>query len=464
VWTLRSGVRSGMSPIATTDRPCKDCTITQNRSAPSDEHPVVPAGPVAEVAAPGPRSRRPLRRSARERVLGGVCGGIAARLAVGCTVVRVVAVISIALGGIGILAYMAFWVAIPAADEGESIGSRVVADRRELQIVLAFSTALLAVLLVTRAFGVDDLGVPTWSLAVGVVGALVVWRGASPAETIRLRDALNAGPALATSSSKGWRRVTIRAVVGAVLILVGIGELSRMGNLSGAAFGVLLGTVLLAAGFLVLFAPWWARTLRDLSTERRERVRAEERADMAAHVHDSVLQTLALVQKAAGDPREVTRLARIQERELRRWLFDPAQVGQHPDLPETLSAAAAAIEREVEDSYGVGVELIVVGDCPVDDDVTALLAACREATVNAAKWSGCDEVTVFAEVESDAISVYVRDLGIGFDPELVPADRQGITGSIVERMARHRGQVTVASAPGTGTEVELILPRSHGHR
>jgi signal transduction histidine kinase len=318
---------------------------------------------------------------------------------------------------------------------------------------------LFAVLLVTRSLGVTDVGVPTLTLLVGAVGAIVVWRGASPAETTRLRERLNAAPGL-SGTSPGWRRVAVRAVAGAVLILVGLGELSRTGSFSGAAFGVLVGTALFVGGFLVLFAPWWVRTLRDLSTERRERVRAQERADMAAHVHDSVLQTLSLIQKAAGDPNEVVRLARREERELRHWLFDPGRLGRRGERPETVADAVAAVEREVEDSYGVGVELIVVGDCPMDDRVAALVGACREATVNAAKWSGCAQVAVFVEVETGTVSAYVRDLGVGFDPALVPDDRQGIARSMVERMERAGGSVAVHSTPGTGTEVELVLPRA----
>jgi len=421
---------------------------------------------LAGPAAPPPPRRRPLRpfrRSADESILGGVCAGLAARLAVGTTAVRVVTVVSVFLGGVGILAYVAMWVLVPVADEPESIASRVLTDRRELQIVLALSSALLAVLLVTRSLGVSDLGVPTLTLLTGAVGTLVVWRGASPAETARLRERLNAAPGLAGAPS-GWRRTASRTGMGIVLIVVGVGELSRTGSFSGAALGVLVGTVLFVGGFLVLFAPWWVRTLRDLSTERRERVRAQERADMAAHVHDSVLQTLSLIQKAAGDPREVVRLARREERELRHWLFDPGRLGRHGERPETLVDAVSALEREVEDSYGVGVELIAVGDCPMDDGVAALVGACREATVNAAKWSGCAEVAVFVEVEPGTVSAYVRDLGVGFEPASVPDDRQGIACSIVERMERAGGRVAVQSSPGSGTEVELVLPRSSSAR
>jgi len=407
---------------------------------------------------------RRLRRSVDDRFLGGVCGGLAARLRVGTRTLRILAVLAVAVGGIGIVAYMVLWVAVPTADESSSIGGRVMGDRRQLQVVLAFSTAVLAVLLVLQALGLNSFGIPAWTVLSGAVGALAVWRGASPAELVRLREAVNAAPVIGSTPDKGWRLFVVRGVIGAVLIIFGISVLSRADGFSGAALAVLIGAVAFVGGFLVLFAPWWARTLRDLSTERRERVRAEERADMASHVHDSVLQTLLLIQKSAGDPTEVTRLARIQERELRHWLFNPAMLGRRADQPATFAVAMADIEREVEDAYGVGIELILVGDCPMDGPTAALVGACREASVNAAKWSGCSEVTVFAEVEHDVVSVFVRDLGRGFEPSQVPVDRQGIASSMVDRMARNGGQVKVSSAPGTGCEVALVLPRSHGDR
>jgi signal transduction histidine kinase len=392
-------------------------------------------------------------------VVGGVCGGLAVRLRLRPRGIRVVFALAVLLGGLGPAAYLALWVLVPADDEATSIAVRVVGDRRELQIVLAFSTALLALVLALRALGLPDLSFPAGALLLSAIGGLVVWRGASPAETLRLRDSLNAAPVIGTGSKRGWRLLVARVALGAVLIIFGLAQLSRSANLSGAAQSVLIGGVAFAGGFLVLFAPWWARTLRDLSTERRERVRAQERADMASHVHDSVLQSLALIQKAANDPHEVVRLARLQERELRYWLFNPDTLGRRSEQPETLSGAMAGIEREIEDSYGVSLDLIVVGDCAMDERVQALVAAAREAAVNAAKWSGAPHVAVFAEVEAQAVSIYVRDRGCGFDTTSVPADRQGIARSMVERMGRQGGQVSLASTPGAGTEVELVLPR-----
>jgi signal transduction histidine kinase len=199
--------------------------------------------------------------------------------------------------------------------------------------------------------------------------------------------------------------------------------------------------------------------LRELTEERRDRVRAEERADMAAHIHDSVLQTLILIQKAADEPSEVIRLARAQERDLRRWLFEGDAPGSLSGHPATLALAVSVIEGEVEDAHGIRVESVVVGDCPLDDSMRALLGAGREAAVNAAKWSGDGTVSVFVEVDPDSVSMFVRDRGKGFDPDVVPSDRNGVAQSIRARMARAGGRAVIRSELGHGTEVELVMPR-----
>jgi signal transduction histidine kinase len=214
---------------------------------------------------------------------------------------------------------------------------------------------------------------------------------------------------------------------------------------------------------VVLLGPWWLRIARDLVVERQARIRAEERADIATRVHDSVLQTLALIQRRADQPQQVIALARAQERELRSWLFDGRPPGSI-DKATTLAGGIRQIQQEVEAQHGVAVEAVTVGDCALDDDLAALLAAAREATVNAVKWSGAPVVSLFAEVEPAEVSVFVRDRGKGFDPAAVPADRKGLAESVRARMARHGGTANIRSAPDQGTEVSLSMKSPAGYK
>ena len=218
-------------------------------------------------------------------------------------------------------------------------------------------------------------------------------------------------------------------------------------------------------GFLVVFGPWWLRLARDLAVERRERVRNEERADMAATVHDSVLQTLALIQRAAGDQGEVTRLARAQERELRAWLFEGRPPGSfHASEVTTVAQAVSVIEGDVEASHRVAVETVTVGDCALTTELRALLAAVPRGDGQRGHVVGGAEVSIFVEVEPAQVSAFVRDRGQGFDPDAVDEDRRGIAESIRARMTRHGGSADIRSVPGQGTEVELVMPRTGAGR
>jgi signal transduction histidine kinase len=219
------------------------------------------------------------------------------------------------------------------------------------------------------------------------------------------------------------------------------------------------GAALVVAASVIIFGPWWLHLVRDLIVERQARVRAEERAQMAAHVHDSVLQTLALIQRFADDPHDVVRLARAQERELRSWLFEGKPPGAIGEEATVLSEGVGLLQRQVEADHGIAVQVVLVGDCELDDALRALLDAAKEATVNSAKWSGADQVSLFAEVEADTIMLYVRDRGKGFDPDAVPEGRQGIAQSIKARVARFGGSAVIRSAPGEGAEVQLSMPR-----
>jgi signal transduction histidine kinase len=211
--------------------------------------------------------------------------------------------------------------------------------------------------------------------------------------------------------------------------------------------------------FVVVFGPWWLNLARDLMSERQARALAEERAQMAAHVHDSVLQTLALIQRSSDDPQHVVRLARAQERELRAWLFEGKAPGSIGDEATMLSEGVGLLQRHVEADHGITVQVVLVGDCELTDGLRALLDAAKEATVNAAKWSGAPQVSLYAEVERGSVMLFVRDRGAGFDPDAVPEGRQGIAQSIRARMARYGGSVVIRSSPGEGAEVELTMPR-----
>jgi signal transduction histidine kinase len=256
----------------------------------------------------------------------------------------------------------------------------------------------------------------------------------------------------------GGRGSAIRLTIAGVLLIAGVAWLFSA-HKSLALLRPLGGVALVIAAIVLSLGPWWLRIARDLVLERQARVRAEERADIAARVHDSVLQTLALIQRRADDPQKVIQLARLQERELRSWLFE-GRAPNEVDSDLTFAAGVRQIQQDVEATYGVPVEAVTVGDCELDDNLNALLAAAREATVNAAKWSGASVISMFAEVEPADVSLVVRDRGQGFDPAAVPADRKGLAESIHGRMTRRGGTATVSTAQGEGTKVTLKMPRT----
>lgn len=333
--------------------------------------------------------------------------------------------------------------ALPAADPG---GRRTVAG------TLLVLGGVIVALLTLQA----SLGISFWALLLLGAGGVVLWSQTS-----------DAARATAGGSPSGWQRLlgrrpddpTAAAAADRMVVASGIGlvvlgalvSLSSLGALDATRTSVLQLVVALAA-VLVVVAPFWLRLSRRAARERAERIRSDERAEVAAHLHDSVLQTLALIQRRGDDPREVSALARRQERELRLWLSGRSE---RPDveLMAALRAAAAAVEVE----HAVEIEVVTTGSCPLDDRTVALLGAAREAMANAARHAGGDRVSVFAEVADGRIEVFVRDRGNGFDVDAVPADRRGVRESIVGRMRRAGGRATISSGPGSGTEVELCL-------
>jgi signal transduction histidine kinase len=395
---------------------------------------------------------------------GGVAGGLSARFGIDANLIRF-AFILVAVGaGTGLAAYVVAWLVIPAEGSTTSIGRRALVDRRTVGLALAYVTGLVAVLLVLGAIGLSFAANLVWPVSIAVGGLVLVWRGSDAEERAHLSELLGRAPLIGSSEHHTRRANTVRVLLGLALVVIGLCVLVASSHPTLATLRTVIAANVAIVGFLVVFGPWWLRLARDLAVERRERVRSEERAHMAASVHDSVLQTLALIQRAAGDQGEVTRLARAQERELRAWLFEGRSPGSFTGEVSTVSQAVSVIEGEVEAAHRVAVESVTVGDCDLTTELRALLGAGREATVNAAKWSGAPSVSFFVEVEPGQVSVFVRDRGRGFDPDAVGADRRGIAESIRARVARHGGRAIIRSAPGQGTEVELVMPRTGAER
>ena len=390
-------------------------------------------------------SLRAARRDPERGILGGVCAGLGTALGIDPLVVRVAFVVAATAGGLGVLAYAVAWVFMPESPGGPTPAG-AVARRGSIEVAVGTGLLLLSGLLAMRAAGVWISDALVWPLLLVAAGAALIWHrqpgraeGAAPKAEPSPVEEVRRRAAIVSRTSLGI----------ALVIAAGLVFLQATGALS-AARDVVLAVLVAVVVLSVIFAPWIVRLARSLGEERRERVRSQERAEMAAHLHDSVLQTLALVQKHAGDEREVAALARRQERELRHWLSGRLAGSTR------LRAALDAVASEVEHAHGVDVDVVTVGDLELDARGSALVAAAREAIVNAAKFGGGSPVSVFAEAADGRVELYVRDRGPGFDPAAVPGDRRGVRESIVGRMERHGGRAEIHSSP-EGTEVQLVL-------
>jgi signal transduction histidine kinase len=405
----------------------------------------------------------PVRRDLESHLAGGIAAGIAASRGRPdrVTTVRVIFVaVSLVTWGWGIPLYFLAWLLVPAAGSDSSIASKARHDSRGIALAFGLASLLAVLLLFAGALNdsfIDSFG---WPQVVSVGCLALIWRNASPAEQQSMRRLIEPLSGVGGVVGERNRRATmLRLATASVLLIAGMSWLlTAHANL--ALLSPLGGLMLVAAGVVLLLGPWWFRIARDLVDERQARARAEERAEVAARVHDSVLQTLALIQRRSDDSAAVVQLARAQERELRSWLFEGKAPGDASS--ESLADGIREIQKDVEARHGVPVEVVTVGDCPLSTDLSALLLAAREAVVNAAKWSGAPVISLFAEVSADKVEVVVRDRGKGFDPEGVPGDRKGLAESIRGRMARHGGTVTVQSAPGEGAKVSLSVPRPPG--
>jgi signal transduction histidine kinase len=401
---------------------------------------------------------RGLRRSSHTRVLAGICSGLSETTGIDVTILRIGFVLVGLASGFPVLVYALAWMIVPIDQETTNIFSRAINDRRGIRLVIAVVPVVIVTQVVVSALHVGFVGIFSWPVFLAAGLTILIWRNASEPERVWMEDDLV--PMLSIGSEGGGRwKLVLRVSAGALLGAGGIVVLI-LGHTSTAALRPLGGALLVIAAIVVIFGPWWLSLARDLMSEREARALAEERAQMAAHVHDSVLQTLALIQRSSDDPQNVVRLARAQERELRAWLFEGRSPGSVSEDATMLGQGVGLLQRHVEADHGITVQVVMVGDCDLTDGLRALLDAAREATVNAAKWSGASQVSVYAEVEPAAVMMYVRDRGQGFEPENVPADRQGIAQSIRARMARYGGTVVIRSSPGEGTEVELSMARS----
>ena len=370
--------------------------------------------------------------------------------------VRIALVVLLGFNGLGLLLYAVFWAVVP-----QQVPTGAAKPRRDLSLLLPFGAiGLGVVLLQSLLFG--DNGVAStvgWLIAVTAVGAGVIWHQSDPTRRGHWADNPSQTPWLAAVVAESDRRSFIfRFIGGGVLVAVGVIGVLAVYAPADSLTSVVNGVIFALVGLLgvgVVVAPLLWRTFSQLRSEREGRIREQERAEVAAMIHDQVLHTLALIQRNSADIKEVQRLARGQERSLRNWLYKPTA-----SPTERFAAALEQAAAEVEDTYAIEVETVVVGDTQCDERVAALVAAARESLVNAARHAGVQTVSLYAEVESDELSVFVRDRGAGFDVEKVEDTRHGVRGSIIGRMQRHGGKAEIRSAPGDGTEVRLTLPAS----
>ena len=399
-----------------------------------------------------------LKRDLSRKVIAGVASGIAEHLQMPVSWFRMAFVLLSFMfeGLLGVLLYGVLWVLVPAGEQDEAPGlagaSRArMRPQRVAQRVDAGGVFSAGVLIMGLMWGVSGQvpygGTLSWPLLLAGVGVVLIWVQADG-------RAWRGGSAGERPASRGKTIASVARLIGG-LILVGLGTswlLASQFGWSGLQPAVAAAAALLA-GLTVVAAPWLLRIWSRVRTADRERLRAEARADMAAHLHDSVLQTLALIQRQADDPVAVASLARRQERELRTWLYGEETRAQ------TLKGALEQLRADVEERFPIAVEVICVGDMDLDEAATALMQATGEAVTNAAKHSGASRVDVFAEVDPEQVEVFIRDRGCGFDEATIRQDRMGVKESIRARMERHGGTARIRTAPGEGTEVRLELRR-----
>lgn len=419
--------------------------------------------PSGDSAPQGPPARPPLARRSEGRWLAGVASGLAAHLDWPVGVVRLGFIALTLVHFLGVAVYALLWVVLPGARGPREAPGLEAARRtgmrpgtkqgwtRDAAPAIALTVLAVGLVWLTTSMGWGLSSTILWPAVFAMAGIALVWRQADLAEDEDEEDPNIASWLRPLVRTGGWLGVT-RLVTGLGLVALGV-ALVAASQIGADRLPAVLGlSLLLVVGTLIAAAPWMYRWRRSLSRAREEKLVADARADMAAHLHDSVLQSLALIQRQAGDPRAVTAIARRQERELRQWLY-----GEQSTAPESVQAALLADAAGIEAERGAPIEVVAVGDAPLTDSTEALVAAAREAMVNAAKHSGADKIDVFLEVDEGEIEVFVRDRGVGFDLDHIDADRLGVRRSIIARMERHGGRARIRSAPGEGTEIRLTM-------
>jgi signal transduction histidine kinase len=394
------------------------------------------------MSPPLPEDTARLVRSRKGRLAGGICRGLSIHLGVSVWLLRALFVIFAFAGGLSVVTYAAFWIFVPLGEVPEEERS---APRPQVRLAL-LALAALGLLL---TFGLPMPHPSNWRTILPLVavalGLTVLWRQAD--------DVQRAGDGGSRARGRSTTHLA-RAGLGAAVAIGGMIVLAD-GNNGWAETGrTLLAALALLVGAGLIGLPYFLRIVRDLAHERTERARSQERAEVAAMMHDSVLHTLTLIQRYHDDPAQVARLARAQERDLREWLY-----GERKSAAESFAEAVRIAAAEVEDRHGARLDVVSVGDAPLDPQLEACVAAAREAMVNAAKYAPDAPISVYAELADDRVEVFVKDRGPGFDLDAVAPDRMGVRESILGRMRRHGGQAEIRTAPGEGTEVRLTARR-----
>lgn len=384
-------------------------------------------------------------RRSDDRWVAGLAAGIAARLGISPAYVRAAFLSLLVAGGSGALLYLAGLALTIDATSDEPEPAPAPRPEQRVGLALVFAGSLLVLREIGLWFG-DEVVIPVVLVSFGLA---VIWDRSEAGQRSRWAGLVLPAVGREASPTLG------RALAGSLLLMAGVAIFFGSVDIFADLQNVILAALITGLGFVLVFGPWVWRLASDLGSERAERIRADERAEVAAHLHDSVLQSLALIQRS-DDPRRMVTLARSQERELRAWLYDR---GPSPGS-DLLSTALMSVATRIERDHDVPVEVITAGDAPLDDRIEALTRAAGEAITNAARHSGARLVTVYAEVTEDDIDVWISDQGAGFDPTTVPTDRRGIADSILGRMRRFGGDATIASDPEDGTEVRLHMQRS----